>query len=259
MNLTVAFSIKYLIRSSLFVSFFSSWNSFAILSPRRISSTETEEYVEDYLWSWYLTLPESGEVIAECVLKEIGDGENVTVNVNVIGDGTLNIETAEYSSSELLTAIAEAPRGTRFVGWFVQGLFYTNVGDMPMPEGDFSEDYYEYGEYFGNSPIYNFNLWDRYGEIHITAIFEGIDPEMESIDIIVTDGFVYSYRTLRVSALRVNVPTYYDIACADEDSDSIIGWTYTELYDDPIVTEDEYTNSGFYFEVDTNVTPIYVE
>ena len=37
------------------------------------------------------------------------------------------------------------------------------------------------------------------------------------------------------------------------------GWTFTELYDEQISTDDEYNYTSFYFQVDTNVTPIYAK
>ena len=108
---------------------------------------------------------------------------------------TLSKESGSYLDSELLSVIANAPKGKVFIGWFVQGLYFMIEGDMGMPSGSFNEDYYEYGEYWGNRPVYDFNLYDRYDEVIITAVFEEIDVEKDYIDKKITiQGWVKNHR-----------------------------------------------------------------
>ena len=222
----------------------------------------TEEIRETYLYAYELTLPESGEVIAECVLKDFTNAENkVDVTVNVIGNGSLNISTGKYSLLEPFTAIANASKGNIFVGWFVQGMFYMSEGDMGMPSGSFNEEYYQYGEYFGNQPIFEFDFNNSYDTIVITAIFEEINLENDYIEIIIHDGFVCTYyqTALHVSALRISLPEYFDIHGTFLETQNISGWIVTEqLEDGPADTQLDGEYTGHYFTVDSEINPINV-
>ena len=223
---------------------------------------ETIEYREEYIWSYVLELPESGEVVAECVLVEFGSVEDskVRVSINVIGEGSVNKESGEYSEFDLLNVIANAPKGKVFVGWFVSGLYLMLEGDMDMPTGSFDETYYDYGEYWGNSPVYNFNLYERYDEIVITAIFEDIDLSKDYIDILVTDGFVgfNSQTSIYTSALRLAYADYLSIQNFPK-YEEISSWIVTEQIEgEQVVTELEGSYSGYYFENDAVVNPVFV-
>jgi hypothetical protein len=218
------------------------------------------EIREDYLYYYHLTLPESGTVTAECVLKEIGaDSENkVLVTINTLGRGELNNNSGEYAEFLPLFMTASASKGYRFVGWFVQGLFYMFEGDE-YPMGDFDEEYYQYGEFFGNKPVYNFNLSDSYDAIVITAIFEEISSDY--IDIIVNEGFVSSYQqtALHVSALRIFTPEYYDIHGTFDETQNISGWIVTEeLEEGPTQTPLDGAFTGHYFTVDSVVNAVNI-
>ena len=220
-----------------------------------------EIIVDEYCYLYDLVLPESGTVIAECILEEYGAaGDGVRVTINVVGNGTLSHETGSYPEFDPLTISANAQRKQRFVGWFVQGLPYRSEGD-DYPSGSFNEDYYQYGEFFGNKPVFNFSLADRYDEVVITAIFEEVSADTNYIDIIIQDGFVstYSYNSLTVSALRLTEPDYISIYGLFTEEQNISGWIVTEQTEEgPVQTQLDGKFTDYYFTVDSTLTPIEV-
>ena len=98
---------------------------------------------------------------------------------------------------EPFTAIANASKRNVFVGWFVQGMFYMNEGDMGMPSGSFNEEYYQYGEYFGNMSILEFDFNNSYDKIIITAIFEEINPVNDYIE----KNTIFCYSIFRIEGI----------------------------------------------------------
>jgi len=214
----------------------------------------TTEYTDDYIYSQEITLPESGIVLAECVLEEkTNQKENVTINV--IGNGKVNKSTGEYSVLDDFILIATPNSRNEFVGWFVQGIQFSygeGDGDMPM-YGDY-EDYYQYGEFCSNKPIYEFYLETAYDEIIITAVFRSIDATKDYIDVIVENGFLstYSMKSLHVSAIRITSPNYYDLH-GDYIKD-IDGWELVEQTEEgPSTTILEGEYNGYYFQYDSTV------
>ena len=227
---------------------------------------EVTEIREDYIYYHRLYLPETGTVLAEFILVELGaGGMSHHVEINIIGEGKVNKPSGEYSDSLPLELIATASKGYEFIGWYVKGLYNYGGDEMPMmltlEEGEDIIDYYQYGESFGNSPIKNFELFDPYEDIVITAIFEKVALSNSYIDIVVDNGFVqgYRYNSLSVSAIRLKEAADYSLFGHPDDYEKIVGWTITENFEEPVITEFDSFYVGYCFTVNTTITPKYVE
>lgn len=220
---------------------------------------------EDY-YNLDVTLPESGNVLIECVFKQV-ESIMLNVTINVVGNGTVNKQTGQYAMEEL-ELFATSSSGNRFIGWYVQGLYSMGGDDIPMmlsslEEGEEELDYSLYGEFFSSKARCVFPLFDSYDEnIIITAIFEEIDIEKDCIDIVIEHGFVYGYsqNSLMVSALRLSQPDYIDIFPNPSENERIVGWTLIESTSEGDVSQElDGKYVGYYFENDSSITPIYAE
>lgn len=226
----------------------------------------TTEY-EDY-YNLQLTLPESGTVVAECVLPQGGAFESdIDVTINVVGSGKVNKESGKYPIGSELELIASPKPGKVFVGWYVVGL-YNWGGDMPTAlslkesesgEGESAADYSElYGELFSTNYHCVFMI-DPYDDVVITAVFEDYVTPADYFDVIIKNGFVlgYDWDALQVTALRLKESDYICIFKRDE-NDRVIGWTLVEDKDGvPTTTEIEGEWGDFYAEYNTEITPIF--